>query len=318
MRKIFVGLVNPSGPFEQQCRYLIEDPNSKPELSRCISSALSESRVSVKPKLESVAGQLCHALEIYKKGGISQKMWLAHERGMLLVKHQRYDHGILVYDFAVEQIDRVRTDHGVVWFPKKASRMTDKEYLGKVKYEFTTHEFMPNIQVDENAFQFDFPKGTRIEDRIRGIWGVDLPEEPPSLVGNALPPLENFNFKSEADYLEDKIILICFWDMEQRPSRNFIMQLARRAGQLKQKDVTVITVQTTNVDNDTLNGWIQQNNIPFPVGTLRGDEGKTRFTWGVKSLPWLILTDRSHVIHAEGFGFDSLDNMIEEMNNVAQ
>lgn len=30
------------------------------------------------------------------------------------------------------------------------------------------------------------------------------------------------------------------------------------------------------------------------------DEQKLRLTWGVRSLPWLIFTDRDHVVAAEG------------------
>jgi hypothetical protein len=38
---------------------------------------------------------------------------------------------------------------------------------------------------------------------------------------------------------------------------------------------------------------------------------KIRFAWGVKSLPWLILTDRQHVVRAEGFGLAGLDERLE-------
>ncbi len=298
---------NPSGPFEM---YWIEDPNSEPLLSRILSRAIANSRVSVLPNLEPVAGQMCHVMEIYNKDGICLKMWLAHERGMLLLKDQRYENGKQYITLLVEQIGCVKTDEGMMWYPKKAYRMTDNENLGKIKSELTTHEFVPNIQVDENTFRFDFPKGTRIHDRVRGIWGVDLSEEPPSLVGKALPSLENLNLKLDADQVKDKTILICFWNKQQRPSRNCITQLTEQAEYLKEEGVTVIAVQTSNVDKNTFNEWVKKNNIPFPVGVIQDDEEKTRFNWGVKSLPWLILTDRNHVVTAEGFGLDELDNKI--------
>ncbi len=38
---------------------------------------------------------------------------------------------------------------------------------------------------------------------------------------------------------------------------------------------------------------------------------KIRFAWGVKSLPWLILTDSRHVVAATGFGLSELDEKIE-------
>jgi len=37
---------------------------------------------------------------------------------------------------------------------------------------------------------------------------------------------------------------------------------------------------------------------------------QTRFAWGVKSLPWLILTDKEHIVRAEGFNINELDEKI--------
>jgi hypothetical protein len=120
---------------------------------------------------------------------------------------------------------------------------------------------------------------------------------------------------SSAD-VGDKMILVCFWDMEQRPSRNCIIRLAKQAEQLKQKGVTVVTVQASKIDENALNEWIKNYNIPFPVGMVQGDEEKARFAWGVRSLPWLILTDRKHVVTVEGFGVNELNERIGDMTNV--
>ena len=35
------------------------------------------------------------------------------------------------------------------------------------------------------------------------------------------------------------------------------------------------------------------------------------FSWGVRAQPWLILTDKEHVVRAEGFSVDELDDKIE-------
>jgi len=32
---------------------------------------------------------------------------------------------------------------------------------------------------------------------------------------------------------------------------------------------------------------------------------------GVKSLPWLVLTDKEHIVRDEGFGADELKELIE-------
>lgn len=107
--------------------------------------------------------------------------------------------------------------------------------------------------------------------------------------------------------MNGKLIIVCFWDMLQRPSRNCLWQLSKRAPKLKAKDVVVVAVQASKVNEETLNEWMKKNNIQFPVGMVQGDEDKTRFIWGVRSLPWLILTNRQHVVSAEGFSINELN-----------
>jgi len=139
-----------------------------------------------------------------------------------------------------------------------------------------------------------------------------VPRRPPSLVGRPLPELKDLKIDLSLADADDKVILICFWDMEQRPSRHCIIQLAKQAEQLKQIGVTVVAVQASEVDENALNKWVKKYSIPFPLGMVQGDEEKTRFTWGVRSLPWLILTDSKHSVVAEGFSLGELNNEIEE------
>ena len=47
---------------------------------------------------------------------------------------------------------------------------------------------------------------------------------------------------------------------------------------------------------------------------IQNDVEKTRFTWGVKAIPWLILTDKQHIVRAEGFTISELDTHIEELS----
>ena len=132
-----------------------------------------------------------------------------------------------------------------------------------------------------------------------------------SLVGRPLFELKDLKVElSEAD-ASGKIVLVCFWDMNQRPSRRCIIQLAKQAQQLKQKGVAVIAVQASKVDERTLNEWVKKYEISFPVGMVQGNEEKTGFTWGVRSLPWLILTDRQHIVTAEGFSLADLNDKIK-------
>ena len=54
----------------------------------------------------------------------------------------------------------------------------------------------------------------------------------------------------------------------------------------------------------------QRKGITLPVGMIQDDEEKTRFNWGIRSLPWLILTDKEHIVRAEGFNINELDGKI--------
>jgi len=132
-------------------------------------------------------------------------------------------------------------------------------------------------------------------------------------VGKPLLQLEGVKLKLSVQQTKNRAILICFFDMEQRPSRNCIMQLAKKAEQFKQKGVTIVAVQASKVNESTLNEWMKRNNVPFAVGMVQDDEEKTRFTWGVKSLPWLILTNKQHIVQAEGFNINELDGKIKAL-----
>ncbi|MBN2182383.1 MAG: carboxypeptidase regulatory-like domain-containing protein [Sedimentisphaerales bacterium] len=134
--------------------------------------------------------------------------------------------------------------------------------------------------------------------------------EPPSLSGKSLPDLSIFEIGPPLTDIENKAILICFWDMQQRPSRNCIMQLSKSLQELKAKDIEIIAVQASKIEQEKLNEWIKENKISFPLGMIATGEEKVRFNWGVKSLPWLILTDSKHTVTAEGFSVSKLDEII--------
>ncbi len=298
---------NPSGPFET---YIIEDPNAKPELSRILSRAIVFNRVNVLPKLEPVSGELCHVLEISYRGNINFKIWLAHGKGMLPLKFQRYENNKPMSDITVEQIGSVKNKGRIIWYPKKATRTSNRQDWGKIKHELTIHEFVPDIEVDDNMFRFVFPPGTRIHDEIRSMYYIAEDtldsKTPASLTGKSLPDLNNLHLSTDPNQFKDKAVLICFWDMNQRFSRNYILQLNKKAPELSEKKVVVIAVQASKIEQAKLDEWIKENNITFPVGMIEGDSEKTRFAWGVKSLPWLILTNKEHIVRFEGFGIDEL------------
>ena len=137
-----------------------------------------------------------------------------------------------------------------------------------------------------------------------------MPRRPTSLKGRSLPQLKDLGIDLPAD-AEGKMLLVCFWDMGQRPSRYCLTQLAAQAAPLGAKGVAIVAVHAAQVEGSALSQWIEQNKIPFQAGAIAGDIEKTKFAWGVASLPHLILTDKKHIVVAEGFSPGDLDKQVE-------
>jgi hypothetical protein len=158
----------------------------------------------------------------------------------------------------------------------------------------------------------DFPFEKLSEDKSQtGILKIERPDRKPlPLIDKPLPGFEGVEIEFDAEQAKGKMILVCFFDMEQRPSRNCLMQLANQVEQLKEKGIIVVAIHAAKVRQVKINEWIKENKITFPVGIIVGQEKQIRFNWGVKSLPWLILTDKQQKITSEGFGIDELDDKI--------
>lgn len=159
---------------------------------------------------------------------------------------------------------------------------------------------------------------TRIEQQVpncrisRGARVLSLPAPAapkpkpyPSLVGKPLPDLQAFGIEANRD--PARSILVCFFDMQQRPSRSYIRQLGARA-----QDLVIVAVQTEDVGEAVLRDWVEQRSIPFPVGRITGDAESIRRQWGVRALPWLVLAGPDHVVRAEGFTLDQLDKKVSQ------
>ena len=135
----------------------------------------------------------------------------------------------------------------------------------------------------------------------------------PSLLGKALPALAGLGLPPAPDATTDAAVLLCFFDLQQRPSRNCVVQLAKDAQDLKLGGLAVVAIQAAALDPPTLAGFVQAQRLPFPVGKLETDEEKIRFNWGVRSLPWLVLADKTHTVRAEGFPLAELKDRLAQV-----
>jgi len=183
------------------------------------------------------------------------------------------------------------------------------------------------VKVDANLtikdFEIQYPRGTRVllydsgESYIAGVTSVAGfgEDELNPLQDKPLPDMKQFAVADDPNETKDKMMLVCFFDMDQRPSRNCMRQLSEKAQELKTKGVFVVAVHASNVDENKLRLWLQKYRISFTAGMIKADAEKTRADWGVGSLPWLILTDEEHIVTDVGFTLAELDDMLNGNSN---
>ena len=116
----------------------------------------------------------------------------------------------------------------------------------------------------------------------------------------------------EALRAKGKKMLICFFDMNKRPSRNCLLQLDARTEERETHGIAVAAIHASAIDEEKLNLWVDKYGITLPIGMVQEDAEKIMLDWGVESLPWLILTDSEHTVLAEGFSLSELSEKIEQ------
>jgi len=199
------------------------------------------------------------------------------------------DDGFLQVFLSREQYEKARL--GKAWFDLTVPYTDERAYYGQKVF---VYDLLTAEKTKAGKAEIIRPKG-----------------KPISLMGKALPQLDRIGLDAGDAHTEGKMVLICFFDMQQRPSRHCVVQLSKQAELLKEKGIAVAVVQGTDTDESKLNEWIKENSVFFPVGMIEGYEPKIRLNWGVQSMPWLILTDRRHVVTAEGFGLAELGNKLK-------
>jgi hypothetical protein len=131
----------------------------------------------------------------------------------------------------------------------------------------------------------------------------------PVLVGKPLPEWETLGLDVDEKELEGKRVLVCICDMNEADymvSWYLVADLVDRYEKLKKKGIITIVVQVPKLAAGTLKEWEKKYGSmpwPLPFKVNMADEAvvRARKEWGVRYLPWLILTDTEHVVTAEGF-----------------
>jgi hypothetical protein len=134
----------------------------------------------------------------------------------------------------------------------------------------------------------------------------------PSLKGKLLPDLADAALPHDA-LPAGRPLLLCLFDLEQRPSRRCVRLLAERHHALAQKGLTIAAIQATEITGESFQAWKEANPLPFPVGRVQDKSDNTKWISQINSLPWLILTDKERRVSAEGFAIDELEEQIHEL-----
>jgi len=242
------------------------------------------------------------------------KVWASKEPAVFPLRIERYEHDRLRYLYEARTI----TMRNGVPFPeqiKEASYRWDDAtgLVPRGSFEVTIESFEPNANITSGVFTPQFSPETTVtrHEPVEAEPSVFEPTTPArriqSFSGMAIP--------FELEQAKGNMLLVCFFDMNQRPARRCVLRLAEQAKDLEKRSVQVVAVQVPNVDKDELAAWAARQNIPFPVGRIESDIEKTKSAWGVQSLPWLILADAQHIVRAEGFAVNELDREITNAGN---
>ena len=221
----------------------------------------------------------------------------------------------------LEQPDRTSYTH--LGFDRDRTTTTDAE--GRFCFEHirtkvrpgnsrtqTDWEHVPrvwNLAYGDISQTVVFSEGTTLDD-VELLVKPSLDQASP-LEGDPLPDVADLGIDSSMLKAEGKAILVCFFDMQQRPARHCLMQLVKRAADLERKGVVVVAVQASAIAKSQLDEWADNAGIPFPIGMLGDDAQDIRAIWAAKSLPWLILTDKQHTVISEGLALDDLSRQLE-------
>jgi hypothetical protein len=146
---------------------------------------------------------------------------------------------------------------------------------------------------------------------VRVVLGSEL-QHTPSLIGKPLPTFEKLRIEADPIDSNNRMMLLCFFDINQRPSRHCVKQLAGKAEYLSERGVIVVLVHNGEIDIDKFSEWMKNSKITLPVAAITAEHEQGLLSMGALSLPWLILTDKQHIVIAEGFGPGDLERNLNK------
>jgi hypothetical protein len=303
--------------------------------------------VTVRDKMEKIRGVAHYVIDAKTNRG-QYTIWLNPEKGYNFSKAtaSRGDGDFFMKDgkldarhkyiISVENTQFTEVDG--VWVPVKAKSKLhytgpNMELNTNVYLEITSiiinpdHDALGSFLIDDikdgariffgdgrhypYGFVYKWVRGARyvVDDEGRVV--SNDPNEGRLPVVKTLPPLKSYKIKKSPRWSKDKMVVMCFIDVEQRASQECAAELKGLEESLAEKGVVVVLVQASEIEAEELDRWKRKNKIRFALGRLdMGGIKELLGAWGVERLPWLILADKEHIVTAEGFGLGELDEKI--------
>jgi hypothetical protein len=148
----------------------------------------------------------------------------------------------------------------------------------------------------------------------QGTGSRSIPKKSPSITGKAIPAMDGFGIRPAIEDINDKPLLICFFDVQQRPSRHALKELTGISTGLKEKGITILGVQSSPIGQEELDEQLKKAKVTFAVGMIGANEEKVKFQWGIDGLPWLVLTNKQHIVKASGFVVAEITEKLEGLD----
>ncbi|MHC4397203.1 MAG: thioredoxin domain-containing protein [Planctomycetota bacterium] len=303
--------------------------------------------ISVRDKKEKAGASDCYVIDAVVKNRGRYTLWIDPEHGYNIARarvikgendeiYGKIPKGIKFN--AVASIDNVRFEKiNDLWVPAEADIEIDQKWdKGQFEHDKMHSKLVEMILDPDHDALGSFDRGNDVKDGavvrfydrpgtyrwLRGArYVVDNkgrvvsydPNEGLLPVVKTLPPLKKFKMKINPRRIKDKMVVMCFIDIKQRASQDCVTELKGLAESLAEKEVVVVLVQASEIEAEELDRWKRKNKIRFALGRLYEKRIKELLgAWGVERLPWLILTDKEHIVTAEGFSLKELDDKIKE------
>lgn len=124
------------------------------------------------------------------------------------------------------------------------------------------------------------------------------------LAGKKLPDLGDFGIDAPAEATAGKGLLVCFWDFNKKAGKRSVKSLNDQAPHMEELNIIIVSIQTDpNVSEEQIQAFFESEGITLPTGLVTAENKDKLKAWGVQADPWLIATDKNHIVTAEGFTF---------------